>query len=229
MSETTTRPTWKRPYAVACLIVMALLVVAAVTVKLVTRSASSRPGCPAASEQLADVWEPSVRKTIEARFKAAELAAGQGVVTAVSEYAQRWERAHVAACALQDSVSAKRHMCLGYRRDELHGLTLLLRRTDGVALDQAQSLVDGLAPVEFCQRAGNLELLPAPPADVALARNTRELRARLAYTVMLARVGKRAQATAAMTELVAAARATGYEPIHAYAQRVAARLRARPR
>jgi len=226
MSESSPQPRWKRPYAIACVVLVAGLLVGGLVVRLTTSSAPSRPECSAASERLSGVWDEQVRAQVNAAFSRNKMVTR---ADALDEYARQWARAHATSCRAGGELSAARAECLTERRDGLAALTLLLARADKAVLANATKLTAGLAPVGQCEEAAYLRSLPKPPTDPELARRSRELRARLRYVLTLFRAGKHADASAALTELLPEASKTGYAPIEAYARRVADEIKQRQR
>lgn len=140
---------------------------------------SSTPPCEGTGDQLAAVWNPEVRQSIQQAFSRSQLsyadATFKKLATTIDDYAAGWEAMHVQTCrdtyveATQSEVTFDRRMsCLDRRRAELVALT---KQLGGDLSDSAVRLASDaaarLGDVATCANVDLVNVRFPPPKDPA--------------------------------------------------------------
>jgi len=191
--------------------------------------------CPAATAQLAGVWDEEVREAVHGAI----LATGQSfsgrtaalVDEPLDRYAAQWLAAHRDACEAtwvrgeQSEASLDRSMrCLARRRGALAALTAQLRGADTQLVISTPELVFNLPEIAACRDAEALadHAMDAPGDPRSTAANHR-----IARAAALHKIGAGTEALELVDAGLAEARAIGDGRLEAEALRVRGRLRAR--
>jgi tetratricopeptide (TPR) repeat protein len=217
--------------------VVALLVVVAVGARRVGGPTSR---CGGAASQLAGVWEAggasSQRKQeIRRAFLATEMpfadAALESVTRLLDGYAARWVAGHTDACEathVRGEQSAEvldlRMDCLRNRLGTLRAFTDVLVSADAKVVENAVGAAGALPDVAECADVATLRTVVALPADPARRARVAQLRDGLARFVALRSSGQCARESSDAESLIAAADATGYDPLRAEVLTAAAYL-----
>lgn len=139
MAETRQTAWYARPYAIACLIAMVVLLLAGFVVRAATETASSRPVCSTADAALAGVWDAASRARLARQVTDAARAH-------LADYVRAWRRSYDSACRGNDD---RRLACVEARRVDLAALVRLFAR-DRAAAGNAAVLIEQLTPVAAC-------------------------------------------------------------------------------
>lgn len=135
---------------------------------------STQAPCTGAPERLAEVWSPAHAEQTTAALIAtglgyAETTAAR-VKAALDDYGARWIAMHTSACeatAVLREQSAEaldlRMTCLDTARRELGAAVGVLRSADEAVLQNADRLVESLAPLEHCADVEALQAAMVPP------------------------------------------------------------------
>ena len=140
----------------------------------------------------------------------------------LDEYAGHWVAGYVDACEAwqvrgeqSSEVLDLRMGCLGERLGNLRALTDVLARADAKVVENAVNAAGALPTLERCSDAAALRAVISPPQDRAARREVARVREELARFVALRDSGQCQAANAKAGALVAAADATGYDPLRA--------------
>jgi tetratricopeptide (TPR) repeat protein len=208
----------------------ALIVAAAVGARLL--GGTTAPArCSSGAGRLAGAWEPggapSPRKEAIGRaFRASGTPFAEQAFASVNrlldEYAACWVAGYADACEathVRGEQSAEvldlRMGCLGERLGNLRALTEVLARADARIVENAVSAAGALPSLDRCSDAAALRAVISPPQDRAARREVGRVREDLARFVALRDSGQCQAASAAAGPLIAAADATGYDPLRA--------------
>ncbi len=184
---------------------------------------STQAPCSGAPERLAEVWSPAHAE----QTKAALIATGLGyaettaarVTAALDDYGAQWIAMHTSACeatAVLREQSAEaldlRMTCLDSARRELGAAVGVLRSADEAVLQNADRLVESLAPLEHCADVEALQAAVVPPrADQAEA--VERGRAQLAEARATQAAGKADDAAAVIDAATPEITAIDYPPL----------------
>ena len=192
----------RRRAIIAC----GLVLVAAIgVVAVIALSQASARACTGAERRLAGVWDAPTMAAVQKAFVATKgLTATQSFAVlahGLDGYAGQLTAAVVESCETTragtqtEAVHALRQSCLDQRLEGLRALTRGLANADGELVDQSDTLVGALEPIDRC---ANLDVLRAPnaPSPENKARYD-ELAKQLAYAKVQAIVGDTKSALAA--------------------------------
>jgi tetratricopeptide (TPR) repeat protein len=187
--------------------------------------------CSSGASRLAGAWEPggatSARKeAVHAAFLASGTPFAEQAFASVSrlldDFAARWIAGYADACEathVRGEQSAEvldlRMGCLGERLGNLRALTDVLARADAKVVENAVNAAGALPSLERCSDAAALRAVIAPPQDRNVRREVARVREDLARFVAQRDSGQCQTANAAARPLIAAADATGYDPLRA--------------
>ncbi|HVU49299.1 MAG TPA: serine/threonine-protein kinase [Polyangia bacterium] len=187
--------------------------------------------CSSGASRLAGAWEPagasSPRKeAIHRAFLASGAPFAEQAFASVSRlldgFAARWVSGYVDACEAthvrgeqSPEVLDLRMGCLGERLGNLRALTEVLAGADAKVVENAVNAAGALPSVERCSDAAALRAVVPPPQDPAARREVARVREDLARFVALRDAGQCEAASAKAGPLIAAADATGYDPLRA--------------
>lgn len=143
--------------------------------------------CSGAADELARVWTPQRRGTVESALRAPGGTWSDGVADTVlprlDGYAQQWLVEHASACAAEDDPDARlgaRMLCLDRRLRNLDVLLTVLEQGDASVVSNATQAVDALPVVELCGAVETLaEVADNPDPEVEALRD------RIAYAEAL--------------------------------------------
>jgi serine/threonine protein kinase/tetratricopeptide (TPR) repeat protein len=194
----------------------------------------NRATCQAPMQRFEGVWEPagpqaSRRTAIEAAFRATGRSYAGAVTSSVGrvldKFVADWSAMYRDACEatnLRGSQSAEildlRMSCLNDRFDELRALSDVLVAPGNDVLENATEAAMGLAPLDRCANPRLLRGIGPAPAAPAQVAAIQVVRADLAAAAATEDAGKPAAAIAALFNVVANARETGYRPLLAESQ-----------
>jgi len=192
-----------------------------------------RAVCQAPVHRFDGIWEPRpAPSTQRAVIRQAFLDSGKdyanvafGAVAGVlDKYVADWSGTYREACLatkVRGSESADvldlRMRCLDDRFDELRALSNVLATANGAVVENALQAAMALHPLERCANTKLLRAAQTPPASGAVGAAIQVVRADLAAAKALEDAGKSARATAALFDVLANARDTGYRPLIAEA------------
>lgn len=184
--------------------------------------------CQGAQQELAGIWDESVKQTLAARF----LRTGQpyaapawhSVEAVLDRYAQSWSAMHTDACLAtrirgeqSELVLDLRMQCLQQRLGGLQALTSLLGNADAQTVEQAVHAANGLGDLALC---GDLRLLRErvpPPEQPEVRARVQLVREELASAAALYSTSKYPQGLQVAASAVGAAQELGYRPLLAEA------------
>jgi len=184
---------------------------------------STQAPCTGAPERLAEVWSPAHAAQTSAALMAtglgyAESTAGR-VTAALDDYGARWIAMHTSACeatAVLREQSAEaldlRMTCLDNARRELGAAVGVLTRADEAVLQNADRLLESLAPLERCADVEALQAAVMPPRP-ELADATQDQRSRLAEARATLAAGKADDAAAILDAATPEIGAIDYAPL----------------
>ncbi len=193
------------------------------------KSGAFHDPCEHPERQLAGAWDEGVRGRVRAAFLGGGRSYAEGTATRVGtildRYAGSWARMRGEVCvaargdAHRREILGLRDACLERRRDQLQALTTLFaEKPDPQVLDRAVSAAAGLYPVAYCADTEALTARVRPPEDPALRARVAELQPRVDRLEALYRAGKYKDGIALGEELLPAAEALHYAPLHAQVQ-----------
>jgi eukaryotic-like serine/threonine-protein kinase len=192
------------------------------------------PVCATLDEAGAELWTPPEAAALREAFARSTLpyadAASRIATERLEDWARRWAAQRVDVCAatrVRKQFSAEVHdlrqACLDRQRRAFQVLTEQLGRGDDAVIERA---VEATAALPDPARCADVNLIltgvEAPPP--AQADAIAELRDQLAALDTLASMGRAADGLAEGREVVRAAAASEYRPVHAEALRVHGRL-----
>jgi tetratricopeptide (TPR) repeat protein len=116
--------------------------------------------CEGVADRLDEVWGPSRRRKVEARFAAIAAPYAQDVWSSVATELDRrteaWGVAQREACvqqATEPAVAARRMACLHRRLESMRSFTDLLLEADAAIVEHALEGLEGIGTVDECDRA----------------------------------------------------------------------------
>jgi tetratricopeptide (TPR) repeat protein len=212
-----------------------LTITAATTLALGFATAANRIGsgqrtmCLGSAARLDGIWEP--RGTRSARkdairavfvktdkpyaaqsFQAASRLLDDYVASWVSMYTEACEATHVRG-EQSEEVLDLRMACLQERLTNVRALSDVLLSADGSVVENAATAAGALPAVDRCADVPLLRAVVKPPEDPARRARVEALREELARMDALANAGQCRAAEPKATQLIDAARATGYKPL----------------
>jgi len=202
----------------------AAIVVAGVAGGLVWYHQTGAAVCTGAEARLTGVWDPAVRKTVEAAFRAtgsshaAETFAR--VAVALDERARGWIAMRTEACEAtavrheqSDTLLDLRVQCLDRRLVQVHALVDLFAHADRALVDNAVPAAYKVGELASCADARALLDATPPPADAATRARVAALRDRIAEANALDSAARYVDAERAYAAIVTDARALDYPPV----------------
>lgn len=209
---------------------LALALVAGVAQRL-----ARPPLCEGGAAQMAGVWDPAraeaVRRAFNATGKLYAADAFTHVRRILDSFASDWVHMYGDACEatqLRGVQSAEvldlRMACLKERSQDLRALTDLLSSSDSEVVARSVNAASGLPPISLCADVRTLRAVVPLPASPDTRQKVEALRQRIAELKALYTAGRYVDGTKHLGDLVAQARATGYEPVLAEALQVAGAL-----
>jgi tetratricopeptide (TPR) repeat protein len=189
--------------------------------------------CGGAADAIAPVWGDERAGEVEATFVAGRPRYGaqvaRAVVGSIDAWADGWVRMHEDACEAtrvrREQSEARldlRMACLSGQRRELDALVSRFATGDPMVVDHAVTAVMALPDVEACGDVDGLGAIVALPGDRALAEELESIRAAAAEAWALLRTGRYEDGADRARALVERATATGYGPVIAEVQLLAA-------
>ncbi len=182
--------------------------------------------CGGADDLMAEVWNPKVRRTLEASFTgtgrpfAAQVA--RTVTQTLDTYAQTWISQGTDACMATrvhgvqtEEILSRRVVCLERRRKDLRALSQLLSNADAMLVERAVDAVSALPALRECEDVETLMNLRDLPADPARRAEIERLQTRLSEVKALLDAGRYKPAQEQVQQLEQPALATGYRPLAA--------------
>jgi len=206
--------------------VLALAAVAGVAQRL-----ARPPLCEGGAAQMAGIWDAgraeAVRRAFTATGKSYAAEAFTHVRAALDAFARDWIHMYTDACQatqLRGEQSAEvldlRMACLKERSQDLRALTDLLSSPDGEAVARSVNAATGLPPVSLCADVRTLRAVVPVPANPETRHQVEALRQRIADLKALYISARYPEGTKRLGDLVAQARAIGYEPLLAEALQI---------
>ena len=188
------------------------------------------PPCAGARQALDGVWDAAARQRVERAFLATGTPyaadAWTGVERALDQRAERWIAGHVDACEAANVRRTQspaaldlRMACLARRRSELSAFVELLGSADAAAVERAVAAAGELPAVEVCADLATLMARLPPPDDPAIAAQVQAVRARHDRARALGEIGHYREGLELAEAALVDARATGYLPVIAEAER----------
>jgi len=215
----------------ATLLKVAAAVLALAGVARVAQRLARPPLCEGGAAQMAGVWDNSraeaVRRAFNATGKGFAADAFTHVRHILDTFAQDWIHMYTDACQatqLRGVQSAEvldlRMACLKERSQDLRALTDLLSSPDSDVVARSVNAASGLAPVSLCADVRTLRAVVPVPANPDTRQKVEALRQRIADLKALYTAGRFVDGTKRRGDLVAQARAIGYEPLLAEALQI---------
>ena len=197
----------------------------AFALSMVMRSSGPAP-CTGIEQQLAGVWDVSVKKQVHDGFLATKrphaAAAFESLDRALDGYTAAWAKTAIESCRATrvaknqtDDVLSLRQTCLDQRRDELGALTKLLADPGVSLVEKADKVVFELEPIETCNNVALLRAPGRPPPE--LKAKLAEVHKVLADAKAQVIAGRYFPAMVSSQKSLDQARAIGYEPVIAEA------------
>ena len=212
------------------------LLIAGLTGGLIQASQKQKMKCAGGDAKLAGVWElpgrggelsprkEAVQRAFMATGKRYAADAFALAMSALDRYVVAWSDMHRDACEathVRGEQSADvldlRMSCLADRFAEVRALTSVFSEANGDVVGKAAEAVQGLRPIEQCADITALKAVVRPPDDPAVRRAVSDVRTQLADAKALANAGRYKSALQKIPDIVAAARATKYQPVIAEA------------
>jgi eukaryotic-like serine/threonine-protein kinase len=197
---------------------------------------SQRVTCGAGTDRLAGIWELHLPDQPEglrqSQMHAAFLHSGmtyaadvwETVTRALTKYAEGWAGMYQQTCEatyVRNEQSAEvldlRMSCLNERLDGFRALTNEFADATAETVQNAVSAVTALATLDRCADVPTLRAVLRPPDDQRIIARVTDLRKRLAETKAKFDAGRWKDTLEQAPGLVAAARATNYQPLMAEA------------
>lgn len=201
-------------------------VFAAMTAIGVMYQASERASiCARADARVLEIWSPSRRAALAARFAASErsyaASAWEGVAAAIDGYTAAWSAMRRDACEAAQlrgeeplALMDRRVACLDERLLLLGRLLEVIDESDASAvIDEAPRIVGGLRPLARCADAAALLADVAPPEDPAVAAAVAAERVVLARAEGYSQLSRFIEAARAASAVIERARALDYPPL----------------
>ncbi|HLL53333.1 MAG TPA: tetratricopeptide repeat-containing protein kinase family protein, partial [Myxococcaceae bacterium] len=182
--------------------------------------------CNGAELQVAQVWNPEVRKKLEDAFSATgkpfAREAAAGVVRVLDAYARDWSHEHKEACEATrvrgtqtEQLLSLRAVCLERRRKELGALARLLTTADARMMSRSMEAVDALPSLLECQDIDSLSAQVSLPADPARRARVELLNTEMAELKALGRAGRYDESVRLGAKLEHQVASIGYLPLQA--------------
>ncbi len=204
----------------------AAIAVAGATTVWASTSTPADP-CAGAEQELARVWDASMKQTVRAKILASKLPyakdAWAGVERALDAYAATWTEARRGACQATrvhheqpEQVLALRTSCLDERLREMSMLTTALASADDKLVSRSVRAANQLGAISLCGDVRTLTERAAASVPITAAR-VQELRDEITRGNGLANVGKTKDAIAVLEAVAAAAKREGQASVEAAA------------
>ncbi|QRK08122.1 serine/threonine protein kinase [Archangium violaceum] len=182
--------------------------------------------CAGSDQLMAQVWNPDVRRKVEAAFTATGRAFAPEVAHSVSRvldtYAGEWVRQHTEACEATrvrgvqtEELLSLQVVCLERHRQDFQALAHLLTEADRKLMERSVDAVNGLPSPRECQDIVSLSNQVGMPTDPALRGRIDQLGKELSEAKALGRAGRYKDALSRAKELEPRVVATGYLPLQA--------------
>jgi serine/threonine protein kinase/tetratricopeptide (TPR) repeat protein len=187
-------------------------------------SESAAPVCGGAPLKLSGVWDDAARDRVRSSFGSlGQAESGSRVEKRLDAYARRWSQQYRHVCEATNlrqeqsqSLLDLRMACLDRRLWELDGVVKVLESGDEAVLENADTAVAGLRPIEACATvdsdAGELEVL-----DGVMRERVDGLRRRLADAKALSDAGRLADGLAVAERVADRALELDHPPLRAEA------------
>ncbi|WP_395830597.1 tetratricopeptide repeat protein [Archangium violaceum] len=182
--------------------------------------------CAGSEQLMAQVWNPDMRRKVEAAFTATGRAfapeVAQSVSRALDAYAGEWVSQHTAACEATrvrgvqtEELLSLQVVCLERHRQDFQALTHLLTEADRKLMERSVDAVNGLPSPQECQDIVSLSTQVGLPADPAVRGQIEQLGKELSEAKALGRAGRYKDALRRAKELEPKVVSTGYLPLQA--------------
>jgi eukaryotic-like serine/threonine-protein kinase len=181
--------------------------------------------CSGGTAEIAGAWSASTRASVEARLAATgEYGAAlvPRTLATLDGYASAWAGGHRAACEAHrrgeetDALLDRRMACLDRSRSALAALGEVLATVEVPAVPDAMVAVAALPDLARCDdTTALLAAVEPPPADIAA--QVARLDGALEQAQLLLAAGRSDEARRRVTEILAAAPTTAYDPLEARA------------
>jgi tetratricopeptide (TPR) repeat protein len=215
----------------ALLMKIATAVLALALVARVAQRLARPPLCEGGAAQMAGIWDSrraeAVRRAFSATGKSYAADAFTHVRNALDGFARDWIHMYTDACQatqLRGEQSAEvldlRMACLKERSQDLRALADLLSLPDGEAVARSVNAATGLPPISLCADVRTLRAVVPVPANPDTRQKVEALRQRIADLKALYMSARYVDASKRLGDLVAQARAIGYEPLLAEALQI---------
>jgi len=198
--------TRSRRVAIAAAAAVALGGIALVAWRMTAPTAAT---CRGADAEIAAIWNPTRKLSVESAFAATSQAYARDAVAAVEKaldrYAHDWATMHDDACHAKSDALDLRMQCLAERRAELAATVTLFAAADASVVERAARIASALTPVASCADVAALRAgMPVPPQLRAqLAEQARTLAAVRVLDSAKRFTEARPQVEAAVTRAVA--------------------------
>jgi serine/threonine protein kinase len=202
---------WHRPRRTALIAIGGALAIAAigVPIALVLRAGNPAGACPSAEAELAPTQTPALLAQI--RAMALSGVGGQRAAAYLETWRAAWRDAYGKTCARpRDQEFHARRSCLSSMRDNLTAMLELTATAPPGAIASVDAVAILPQPGVCFDRP--LAVEPAPPADPAVRAEVTRIRSELLPLRIAPRMPPD-QSLQRIDPLVAAARATGYDPL----------------
>ncbi len=218
--------------------VMAVIVVAALAVKLWSSWGATSLLCKGADRKLAGIWDERRQSEIQQAFLATGVPYAQSGWNAAREsldsYADAWVATHAAACEAtrlrgeqSEEMLDLQMACLDRRLQEMAVVTGALAAADAPVVRSAVQVADGLTSLDGCTDRRGLRAALPPPEDAERAAQVYEIRNRLDAARVRERAGQYAASLEVAEEAVRAADEVDYAPVAAEARALVGSLQGR--
>ena len=207
-------------------LLLALVSALAVGLWLADRG-SAGESCQGADRELAGVWNPERRASLEQVVRGSGRAyadeAWPLIADGLERYTGAWRTMHRDACVAHregrqsGSLLDKRMLCLSRRRSALASTLDALDDLDASELERALQAVQSLPGIGHCGNAEALSAEVAPPEDPRVAERVRTLGQQLIRSRAQAELGRYRQARSLASGVATEAEAIAYKPLLAEA------------
>ncbi len=182
------------------------------------------PPCEGGRAQLAELWNPQTRASLQRAFASSArpyaATVGAAMSTRLDDYGTRWAAMYTEACEAtrvrgeqSEALLDRRMICLARRRDRLAATVELLIEGGDDTIDRAFTLVGRLPPLAPCADVAALEASIAPPDDPTTRDEVARARAEAARTRASYDAGRYAEAATMAQGVVTTARTLAYGPL----------------
>ena len=194
-----------------------------------------RAPCAAAGSAIAAVWNPDASARVRTAFTAADVPYAADttarIAIALDGYAAALQGERVDACRAThvrrtqpEDLLALRTACLDRHERELGALVARFESADATTVEYAAQAVAGLPDIASCRNREALIRGVRPPEGAEAAARVADIRERLARARAAELAGHYNSALTLAHGLMQPAADTGYEPVHAEALFISARL-----